>query len=91
MIGTASGSVASRLGPVDYIVGIIAGNRPINPLSRLLDSESDGKVTLEEARLEGMADFLTVPRGHTFIMNDATVLDPAIHFFRNGKFARVEK
>ena len=84
-------SVASRLGPVDYIVGVIAGNRPINPLTRLLDSESDGKVTLEEARLEGMTDFLTVPRGHTFIMNDATVLDQAIHFFRNGKFVRPER
>ena len=83
-------SVAARLGPVDYIVGVIAGNKVINPLSRLLNSESDGKVTLEEARLEGMADFLTVPRGHTFIMNDPRVIDQAIHFFRNGKFARPE-
>ena len=83
-------SVAARLGPVDYMVGVIAGNKVINPLSRLLAGESDGKVTLEEARLEGMADFLTVPRGHTFIMNDPRVIDQTIHFFRKGKFARSE-
>ena len=85
------GSVASGLGPVDYIVGVIAGNKAIRPLSRLLDSESDGKITLEESRLEGMADFLTVPRGHTFIMNDPKVIDQAIHFFHNGKFSRPER
>ena len=83
-------SVAAKLGPVDYIVGVIAGKKVINPLHRLLNSESDGKVTLEEARLEGMADFLTVPRSHTFIMNDPRVIDQVIHFFRNGKFARPE-
>lgn len=83
-----SGGVISKLGPVDYIVGVISGNKAISPLSRLLSGDSDGKVTLEETRLEGMADFLTVPRGHTFIMNDPRVIDQAIHFFRNGKFAR---
>ena len=82
------GGVISKLGPVDYIVGVISGNKAISPLSRLLSGDSDGKVTLEETRLEGMADFLTVPRGHTFIMNDPRVIDQAIHFFRNGKFAR---
>ena len=80
--------IASQLGPVDYVVGVIAGNKSINPLSRLLDRENDGKVTLGEARLDGMADFLTVPRGHTFIMNDPKVIDQTIHFFRDGRFAR---
>ena len=83
-------SVTASLGPVDYLVGVIAGNKVINPLFRLLNSEGDGKVTLEEARLEGMADFLTVPRGHTFIMNDPRVIDQAIHFFRNGTFVHPE-
>ncbi len=84
------GSAISKMGPVHHVVGVVAGNKAINPLSRLLNNESDGKVTLEEARLEGMADFLAVPRGHTFIMNDPKVIDQAIHFFRNGKFARPE-
>ncbi len=82
------GSGVSKMGPVDYVVGVVAGHKSTNLFSRLLNNEGDGKVTLEETRLEGMADFLTVPRGHTFIMNDPKVIDQAIHFFRKGRFSR---
>jgi pimeloyl-ACP methyl ester carboxylesterase len=81
-------SLPSRLGPVDYDVGVIAGNRPFHPLTALLPGESDGVVGVEEARLEGMTDFLVVPRGHTFIMNGPEVVEQAVHFFRHGRFAK---
>ena len=81
-------SVPARLGPADYCVGVIAGNRAASPWFFLVPGESDGTVRVDEVALEGMADFLVVPRGHTFIMNDAAVIDQAIHFFRNGKFER---
>jgi hypothetical protein len=87
-LGDDRRSVVDRLGPVDFEVGVIAGNRTLNPLSVMLDGPGDGTVSVEEAKLEGMTDFLIVPRGHTFIMNDPAVIDQAIHFFRQGRFSR---
>ncbi len=87
-LGADADSVPKQLGPVDFELGVIAGNRPLSPLAHLIDGENDGIVAVDEARVEGMADFLVVPRGHTFIMNDRAVLDQAIHFFRHGAFAR---
>ena len=87
-LGAANEGPIADLGPVDFETGIITGVRRANPLRRLIRGESDGKVAVDEAKVDGMADFLVVPCGHTFIMNDPTVMDQAIHFFRHGRFAR---
>ena len=81
-------SVPPSLGPADYVLGVIAGNRPSMPWARLIEGDNDGTVAVSETRLEGMTDFLVVPCGHTFMMNDPGVLDQAIRFFRTGRFAR---
>jgi triacylglycerol lipase len=81
-------SLPLALGPADYVVGIIAGNRPSSPWARLIDGDNDGTVAVSETTLEGMTDFLVVPCSHTFMMNDLGVINQAIHFFRNGAFAR---
>lgn len=73
--------------PLAHEIGIIAGNRPTSPFALLLDGPSDGTVRVEETRIEGMADFLVVPRGHTFIMNSPRVLAQAAHFFEHGRFS----
>jgi hypothetical protein len=86
-LGTGPDSVPTRLGPADYQVGIIAGDSATAPWALLSEGPSDGTVRIDETALEGMADFLVVPRGHTFIMNDPAVVEQAIHFFRHGKFA----
>ena len=86
-LGTSASSAPLRLGPVDFDLGVIAGNRPATPLHRLIPEESDGTVAVSETQVEGMKDFLVVRRGHTFIMNDPQVIDQAIHFFRQGCFA----
>ena len=85
-LGNDGDAVPVRLGPVDFEVGVIAGNRALTPLSLFLPGANDGVVTVEETRVEGTADFRVVRRGHTFIMNSAEVLEPAAHFYRNGKF-----
>ena len=87
-LAAGESSVPTRLGPVDFEVGVIAGDRPRSPMRHLIEGPNDGTVSVEETRVEGMQDFLVVPRGHTFIMNDPEVIDQAIHFFRYGKFAR---
>lgn len=79
-------SLPRRLGPPDYDVGVIAGTRPATPWAGWIAGPSDGTVTVDETRLDGMSDFLQVPRGHTFLMNDPAVLDQAVHFFRHGRF-----
>ncbi len=87
-LGTSD--LPQRLGPVDYPVGVITGSEPA-PWDRwfswrLLPGPDDGKVSVESARLEGMADFLVVPYSHSFIMRSAPVVRQVIHFLRHGRF-----
>ena len=87
-LGTGSDSLPNTLGPVDYETGIIAGNRSLNIItSWLIPGPDDGKVSVERARLEGVAHFLVVPATHTFIMNRRDVAEQTAHFLRNGRFS----
>jgi triacylglycerol lipase len=90
-IGDSPDSLPKRLGPVDFELGVITGNKGVTPLSLVLESENDGVVRVDEASVDGAVDFLVVPKGHSFIMNDRSVLEQAIHFFRNGRFNHPEK
>lgn len=86
-LGTASNSVPNRLGPVDFEVGVIAGDRTLNPiLSGLIPGADDGKVAVERTKVDGMADFLAVHHSHVFIMMRQDVQDQVVSFLRDGKF-----
>lgn len=86
-LGTGPESWPNRLPPPDYPVGIIAGTRSVSPwFSRLLPGPDDGKVTVASTRLEGMADHLTLPVSHTWIMANPTVMRQTLHFLRHGHF-----
>jgi pimeloyl-ACP methyl ester carboxylesterase len=86
-LGTDSTGIAAELGPIDFDLGIITGDRSINPLgSWLIPGPDDGKVGVARAQLEGAADFIVVPATHTFIMNRGDVADEVIHFLREGEF-----
>jgi triacylglycerol lipase len=90
-LGTNGHSVPLRLGPADFDVGIITGDRGINPLtSPMIPGEDDGKVSIESAKLEGMTDFLLVNVSHTYIMENPEVVLEVIHFLKNGKFSTSE-
>ncbi len=90
-LGTDSAGIANRLGPVRFRLGIITGDRSLNPVgSWLIPGPDDGKVSVKSARVEGASDFLVVPAGHTFIMNRADVAEEVVHFLRNGRFTRPE-
>ena len=91
-LGTDSAGIANELGPVDFSLGIITGDRRINPIaSWLIPGPDDGKVSVARARLEGAADFIVVHATHTFIMNRSDVAEQVAHFLANGKFAREEE
>ncbi|MCF8057370.1 MAG: alpha/beta hydrolase [Desulfocapsa sp.] len=88
-LSTAPDSVPNQLGPVDYPVGIITGDRYAffdGWLSRILPGKDDGKVSVERAKLEGMSDFLVVHESHPFIMDSVYVQDETVHFLKNGTF-----
>ena len=86
-LGTHASSLPNSLGPVDYEVGIIAGNKSFNLLSSILiEGEDDGRVSTQSTRLEGMSDFIVLPYGHTFMMNRKQVIDQTLHFLQQGRF-----
>ena len=88
-LGTDAGAIVNRLGAPNYEVGIITGDRSINPiLSLLIPGRDDGKVSVESAKLQGMKDFLIVHKTHPFIMNDEKVLQQVVTFLGEGAFAR---
>jgi hypothetical protein len=86
-LGTGPDSVPLALGPANFEVGIITGTRSINLiLSRIIPGVDDGKVSIKRARLEGMADFITLPHSHPFIMGKKRVISQTIHFLKQGRF-----
>jgi pimeloyl-ACP methyl ester carboxylesterase len=88
-LGASEISVPNMLGAVNYEVGIIAGTRSINLiLSTMLPKPNDGKVSVENTKLEGMADHITLPVTHPFMMNNSEVISQILHFLKSGMFKR---
>lgn len=86
-LGTSANSKPNSLGAVEFEVGVITGNRSVNwILSSLIDGDDDGKVSVESAKLEGMADFLIMKATHPFIMRKKAVMKQALHFLQHGNF-----
>ncbi|MCP4867960.1 MAG: hypothetical protein GY898_04515 [Proteobacteria bacterium] len=85
------GSCATA-GDPDAEIGIIAGEAkgaggfPWTMLGPASDEPHDGKVALDEARLDSAKDFIVVPRGHTFIMASPEVIEQTAAFLRDGAF-----
>lgn len=81
--------IVNELPSVDFDLGIIAGNRSLNPYySHLITGKDDGKVSFEATKIAGMKDQIVLPVTHTFMMNNAEVLNQALHFFQNGYFRK---
>jgi len=92
VLGTGADSLPNTLAPVSAEIGIIAGNRSFNPLfSAIIFGDDDGKVSVESAKLDEMADFLIVPCTHTFMMNNDAVIRQTIFFLENGRFEGEEE
>jgi triacylglycerol lipase len=86
-LGTDPGSIPNLLGPATFEVGVITGNWSWHPMGAIfIECESDGVVSVESARVEGMKAFLVVPSDHTFIMRDPEVAKQVVHFLRTGEF-----
>lgn len=80
-------AVRKRLVTPPCQFGIIAGNANGGQMQNpLLKGNDDLIVTVEETRLPGARDFVVVPKGHTFIMDDETVQEYTLCFLEHGYF-----
>lgn len=90
-LGTDANSIPSQLGPVGFTLGVIAGTRTFNPiLSQYLPNPDDGKVSLENTKVEGMDDFIVFHHTHTFMMRAEDVIQQALYFLKHQEFDRTE-
>ena len=81
-----------RLNVPGSSIGVIAGDRTINPiLSLLIPGPDDGKVAVARARPEGTNDFLRLHVTHACTMRNPTVISQTIAFLKNGKFTTKEE
>lgn len=86
-LGQGEGSVPLALGPADFELGVIAGNRTIDPItSAVLENPDDGRVSVEDTKLEGMADFIVVDHSHAFMMRMRRTIELTITFLQHGNF-----
>ena len=75
------------LPPVDYPVGIIAGNRSVYPISSaFLPKPHDGRVSVENTRLDGMMDHVVIAVSHPSLVRNRLALQQTIAFLRDGRF-----
>jgi len=90
-LGTDASSLPRRLGKVAFDLGVITGDKSINfILSRLIPGPDDGKVSITNAKVEGMNDFLVVHASHPFIMKNREAIEQTIHFLKHGEFEKNE-
>jgi len=87
-LGKGEASVPLKLGPADFELGVIAGNRTIDPItSAVLDNPDDGRVSVEDTKLEGMTDFVVVEHSHAFMMRMHRTIELTRSFLQTGRFS----
>lgn len=86
-LGTGETDIPKKLGAVKFELGVIAGTRSINLfLSRYLPNPDDGKVSVENTKVDGMCALVTLPVSHPFLMKNKKVIAQTLSFLQSGTF-----
>ena len=89
-LGKGEESVPLSLGPATFELGVIAGDRSIDPItSAVLENPDDGRVSVEDTKLAGMDDFVVVHHSHAFMMRMRVPIQLTIQFLRTGQFGSI--
>jgi triacylglycerol lipase len=89
-LGKGEDSVPLALGTPNFEFAVIAGNRSIDPLSSaILENPDDGKVSVEDTKLEGMRDFRLIEVSHAYIMQNEEVIGLVKRFLQTGSFGEL--
>lgn len=77
-------------GEITYPLGVIAGNKSINPLAPwvLPEGEHDGIVPVERTKIKGMKDHIVMPSNHSFMMFNPKVMRQVVNFLKDEHFKR---
>lgn len=95
VFGPAGHQLVTRLatadqlfGRIDYELGIIAGNRSIDPISSwIIGSPNDGRVSIESTKVAGMTDHVVVPVAHAFLPTNKQVWPLVLDFLQTGRYS----
>jgi len=86
-LGKGEDSIPRQLPVPDFEFAVIAGDRTIDPItSAVLDDPDDGRVSVEDTRLDGMKEFRVVGASHAFIMQKGDVIRLVRNFLAHGSF-----
>lgn len=86
-LGTGHDSTPNKLGPVNFELGVIAGDRSINWInSGMIKGHDDGKVSVERTKVAGMKEHVVVHATHPFLMKNKAAIDYTIRFLKTGTF-----
>ena len=86
-LGTGTNSLPLRLEPPGFELGIIAGDRSINPiLSMLIPGPDDGKVALARVKPSTYTDYLQLHVTHACMMWNREVILQTRYFLAHGTF-----
>ena len=78
-----------KIKKINYDLGIIAGNRTIDPISSIIiPGVDDGKVSVESTKLKGMKDHIVVSASHTFFPTNKIIHQQTEYFLKHGMFKR---
>jgi len=85
---TSGDATLAALPPLDYEVGIISGNRFLDPISALLvlPWPNDGRVSVASCKLDDMADHTTVKASHMGLLLHPAAVRQTVAFLRDGHF-----
>lgn len=88
-LSTNHTSIPNILPALEAEIGVITGNRNLNPLANwVFKGPHDSRVSVTSAQLTGMKEFLVVPCHHSFIMYNQQVIKHIVQFLVFGSFHR---